>query len=51
MQTQIIVVGEIKIQSAGYYEKLIHKLLDDYRFKKGSEFFKIDLNKIKECLE
>ena len=46
-----IVVGEIKIQSAEYYEKLIHKLLDDYRVKKGREFFKLDLGKIKECLE
>jgi hypothetical protein len=46
-----IVVGEIKIQSAEYYEKLLHKLLDDYRVKKGREFFKLDLGKIKECLE
>ena len=46
-----IVVGEINIQSAEYYEKLIHKLLDDYRVKKGREFFKLDLGKIKECLE
>ena len=49
--TPFKVVGKIKIKSAEFYEKSIHKLLDDYRVKKGREFFKLDLGKIKECLE
>ena len=49
--TPFKVVGKIKVQSAEYYEKVIHKLLDEYRVKQGREFFKLDLGKIKECLE
>ena len=49
--TPFKVVGKIKIKSAEYYEKVIHKLLDEYRVKQGREFFKLDLGKIKECLE
>jgi len=49
--TPFKVVGKIKIQSAEYYEKSIHKLLKDYRIKKGREFFKLDLSKIKDCLK
>ena len=45
------VVGKIKVQSAEYYEKSIHKLLNKFRVKQGREFFKLDLPKIKECLK
>ena len=41
----------IKIQDAEYYEKLIHKLLKEYRIRKDREFFKLDLNRIKKCLK
>ena len=47
--TPFKVVGKIKVQSAEYYEKSIHKILQDYRVKK--EFFKLDLKKIKDCLK
>ena len=49
--TPFKVVGKIKVQSAEYYEKSIHKLLNKFRVKKGREFFKLDLPKIKECLK
>lgn len=49
--TPFKVVGKIKIQSAEYYEKSIHKLLNKFRVKQGREFFKLDLIKIKECLK
>ena len=42
-------VGKVEIQSAEYYEKSIHKILQDYRVKK--EFFKVDLFKIKDCFK
>jgi hypothetical protein len=42
---------KIKIKDAEYYEKLIHKLLSKYRYRKGREFFKLDLDKIKMCLK
>ena len=42
---------QIEIKNAEYYEKSIHKLLKDYRVKQGREFFKFDLNNIKDCLE
>ena len=48
--TPFIVVGKIKIKSAEYYEKLIHKLLKDYRVRKDREYFKLNLNLIKSCL-
>jgi len=47
--TPFKVVGKIKVQSAEYYEKSIHKILKDYRVKK--EFFKLDLKKIKDCFK
>ena len=47
--TPFKVVDEIKIQSAEYYEKSIHKLLNKYRV--GKEYFEIELNKIKDCLQ
>ena len=48
--TPFKVVGKLKIQSAEYYEKSTHKLLKDFRVKRGREFFELDLNKIKKCL-
>lgn len=49
--TPFKVVGKIKVQSAEYYEKSIHKLLNKFRVKQGREFFKLELSKIKECLK
>ena len=49
--TPFKVVNTIKVQSAEYYEKSIQKLLEKYRVKKGREFFKLDLDKIKDCLK
>ena len=49
--TPFKVVYTIKVQSAEYYEKNIHKLLKKYRVKQGREFFKLDLDKIKDCLK
>tara|TARA_B100000787_G_scaffold156732_1_gene133066 strand:- start:700 stop:1986 length:1287 start_codon:yes stop_codon:yes gene_type:complete len=49
--TPFKVVGKIRIKSAEYYEKSIHKLLNEYRVKQGREFFKLDLDKIKDCLK
>ena len=49
--TPFKVVGKIKVQSAEYYEKSIHKLLIDYRVKEGREFFKLDLKKIEDCFK
>ena len=43
--------AKIKIKDAEYYEKLIHKLLSKYRYRKGREFFKLDLDQIKMCLK
>ena len=31
--------------------KLNHKLMKKYRVEQGREFFKLDLNKIKDCLK
>ena len=42
---------KIKIQSAEYYEKKIHSVLNSYRVKQNREFFELDLNKIKSCLK
>ena len=47
--TPFKVVGKIKIQSAEYYEKSIHKLLNKYRI--GKEYFELELDKIKDCLQ
>jgi len=49
--TAFKVVFKIKIQSAEYYEKNIHKLLNNWRVKKGREFFELELDKIKDCLK
>tara|TARA_B100000787_G_scaffold164339_1_gene146935 strand:+ start:146 stop:1426 length:1281 start_codon:yes stop_codon:yes gene_type:complete len=46
-----IVAAKIKILDALYYEKQAHKVLAKYRYKKGREFFKVDLSIIKECLK
>ena len=40
----------IRIKDAEYYEKQIHKLLKNFRFRKDREFFKLDVKKIKICL-
>ena len=45
------VVAKTKIQSAEYYEKSIHKLLTKYRVKKNKEFFELELDEIKDCLQ
>ena len=42
---------KIKIQDAEYFEKLIHKLLKDYRFKKNKEYFILDKKKIQEIFK
>ena len=47
--TPFKVVAKIKIQSAEYYEKSIHKLLNKYRV--GKEYFELELDKIKDCLQ
>ena len=47
--TPFKVAAKIKIQSAEYYEKSIHKLLNKYRV--GKEYFEIELHKIKDCLQ
>ena len=44
------VEAQIKIRSAEYYEKKIHSILSSYRVKQNREFFEIDLDKIKSCL-
>ena len=49
--TPFKVVNKIKIQSAEYYEKSIHKLLNKYRVKDNREFFEVEANKIKDCLQ
>ena len=42
---------KIKIKDAEYYEKSIHKLLTKYRVKKNKEYFELELDKIKDCLQ
>ena len=49
--TPFKVVAKYKVQRAEYYEKKAHKLLKKYRVKKGREFFKLELNKIRDCLK
>ena len=45
------VVAKSKIQSAEYYEKLIHRFFVDYRVKQNREFFKLDIKDIKYCIK
>jgi len=44
------VAFQIEIKNAQYYELKAHKLLDKFRVKNNREFFEIDLDKIKSCL-
>jgi hypothetical protein len=44
------VEAKIKIKSAEYFEKCTHSILNFYRVKQNREFFEIDLDKIKSCL-
>tara|TARA_A100001011_G_scaffold354912_1_gene397735 strand:+ start:212 stop:961 length:750 start_codon:yes stop_codon:yes gene_type:complete len=44
------VEAQIQIKSAEYYEKKIHSILSSYRVKQNREFFEIDLDKVKSCL-
>jgi len=48
--TPFKVAAKIKIKSAEYHEKLLHKFLKDYRVRKDREYFTISLDKIKKCL-
>ena len=48
--TPFKVAAKIKIKSAEYNEKLLHKFLKDYRVRKDREYFTISLDKIKRCL-
>ena len=41
----------IEIESAEYYEKILHELLNDYRVKQNREFFKIEIGKLKNILK
>ena len=43
-----VLAAKIKIKDAEYYEKLIHKLLSNFRYRKDREFFKIDLSTVKK---
>ena len=45
------VTSQINIKDAEYYEKQIHKLLKNFRYRKGREFFKLDLKIVKRCLK
>lgn len=48
--TPFKVKAKFKTQSAEFYEKITHKILNKYRVKQGREFFKLELEKIKNCL-
>jgi hypothetical protein len=41
----------IEIESAEYYEKILHELLNGYRVKQNREFFKIEIGKLKNILK
>ena len=41
---------QIQLKNAEYYELKTHKILESYRVRNNREFFKIDLIKIKDCL-
>jgi hypothetical protein len=44
------VAFQIKIKNAEYYEFKTHKILNNFRVKNNREFFELDLDKIKDCL-
>ncbi len=49
--TPFKVATKIKIKSAEYNEKLLHKFLKDYRVRSDREYFTISLDEIKKCLK
>ena len=39
------------MKDAEYYEINTHKILNKYRVKNNKEFFELELDKIKDCLQ
>lgn len=46
-----IVAAKYKFRNAEYYEKLTHRLMNDYRYRRDREFFVLEIDKIKKLLE